>query len=141
MTKHIYIYIYMYIRIFVYQLGWIYIHIYIYIIHIHTYICIYIYIYYNFRPAKGGLWKSAKNADLFELFFFVLKIWIFCFLNILNFWECMFVFLVCLGLYIDVLSVSMKSSVIFCIYEPIWKNVLRFSNILKKTNVENFRLH
>ena len=44
----------------------IYVCIYIYI-YAYIYTCIYVYnIYQNFRPAKGGPWKSANNADLNE---------------------------------------------------------------------------
>ena len=38
--------------------------------------------------------------------------------------KCVFVFLVCFGLYIYVLSVSMRFNVIFCIYEHISKYIV-----------------
>ena len=51
-------------------------------------------------------------------------------LNILKNYKCIFVFLVCFGLYVDVLSVSMRVSVIFFIYEQIYKIYLLFSELL-----------
>ena len=38
----------------------------------------------------------------------------------------LFVFWVCFGLYIDALNVSMRFSVIFCIYEHIRKDILGY---------------
>ena len=54
----------------------------------------------------------------FSNLFFVENYYLFDFLN---FPKCIFVFLGALGLYIDVLSTSMRFSVFFCIYEHIKK--------------------
>ena len=68
------------------------------------------------------LFKSGYNIDLFV--FFLLKIWNLFFGNFEKQMICVFVFSVCFGLHIDILIASMRSSVIFCIYEHILKYVL-----------------
>ena len=73
-------------------------------------------------------YKPAQNA-VFCLNLEFLKIWNFAifekFENI-----CIFIFFVCFELYIDVLSVSMRFGVIFCIYMNIFKHtLLEFRNL------------
>ena len=58
-------------------------------------------------------YRSANNAEYLKIWMFE-KV-VFCVENII----CILVFLVCSGLYIDVLSVSTRFSVIFCVYEHI----------------------
>ena len=50
----------------------------------------------------------------------------------------MFVLLVCFGLYIDVLSVSMRFNIIFCIYENIKNRILILLENMKVSSFGNF---
>ena len=77
---------------------------------------------------------KSGNSDLWELISFFLKC-IFEKRNVYfvrNVFSCM-----CFGLDIDVLSVSMRHSVIFCIYEHILKLIWGFLRKIRR-NVWNF---
>ena len=64
-------------------------------------------------------YNSAFNTDLFDLSFFEKRRKIEKYKNILKILKYIFVFLECFGLCIDVLSVSIRFSVVLCIYEHI----------------------
>ena len=85
--------------------------------------------YTKYKYCNTKAWNASHSDVLF------LKIHFEHILEKFKTWTCIFVCLVCFGLYIDVLSVSMRLRIVFCIYEHILKYtfglfrvVLKFSN-------------